>query len=947
VGAGEEIQAVGRHFAGTNTQLIIKYLLARTPPGTLERILERAGEPRSADALADSSTWSTYTEFRSLLEASAAELGDEVLMAFGLDSLADPSVPEASAMLQALGSPSSLYADIGPAAASLVPVVTLRSEEQGPNEWIVHQRFNDGFEPFREYCQYASGLLGVAPRLFGYAPSIVIEEACQCLGASECRFRVTWQVTDEPTRRAEHLEVQVKLLQASLEALQVTVRDLVSGEDLDDVLPRIITSAARAVRAPGFVLAIDTGLSAAHSVYSDGFAPEQAQRIAEELLLGQRQTDAHTLVVDLTSTHCTYGRLAAINPSGEFFPQELAILQAYGRLAVAALDSAAALEATRSQATRAEALLALSSALAEVASIEEMAQRVAEAIPLVIDCDRAVVVVADTQAVGHIAGIDGYPDEFVTFLRGRVVNLDQAVPVVRVQVRDGTAETTAQEFMRWTGTVAAASVPIMSGTHVLGYLTASVTSGPERLTEAVDLEANLRGLAGQAWTALNNATLLDQVRRQALHDGLTGLPNRALILDRAEQMLASGHRDARPVAAFFLDLDNFKKVNDTLGHGAGDELLKAVGARLAAATRASDTVGRLGGDEFVVLAQGSSLDGGPELVAARLLDVLSKPFELPGFEGIPVTISASIGIATGQRRSAGDLLRDADTALYRAKADGKGRAVVFESFMQSEVLDRLELELDLRAGLCEQFVTVYQPMFDLASLKTTGAEALLRWNHPTRGLVQPDEFIPILEDTGMILEAGRWVLHEACMEGARWLRAGRPFIVSVNLSMRQLESDVLVDDVRDALAASGLDPSLLVLEVTETALMRDADAAVARLGRLKKLGLRIAVDDFGTGYSSLAYLKQFPVDILKIDRTFIASIGESPAALAIVQAFVQLGHALGLETLAEGIEDPQQLERLRAEGCGSGQGFLLAKPMDAAAVEAFLTDRDESYTTPR
>jgi EAL domain-containing protein (putative c-di-GMP-specific phosphodiesterase class I) len=307
-----------------------------------------------------------------------------------------------------------------------------------------------------------------------------------------------------------------------------------------------------------------------------------------------------------------------------------------------------------------------------------------------------------------------------------------------------------------------------------------------------------------------------------------------------------------------------------------------------------------------------------------------------------VNISASIGIATGQRSSAGDLLRDADTALYRAKADGKGRALVFESFMQSEVLDRLELELDLREGLCEQFVAVYQPMFDLATLETTGAEALLRWNHPTRGLVMPDDFIPILEDTGMILEAGRWILHEACMEGARWLKAGRPFIVSVNLSMRQLESDVLVDDVRDALAASGLDPSLLVLEVTETALMRDADAAVARLGRLKKLGLRIAVDDFGTGYSSLAYLKQFPVDILKIDRTFIASIGESPSALAIVHAFVQLGNALGLETLAEGIEDPHQLERLRAEGCGSGQGFLLAKPMDAAAIEVFLTGNDEA-----
>jgi len=937
------IPAGGRHFAGTNTQFIIRYLRTRTPPGTVERVLQRAGERRSADLLVDVATWSSYSEFRNLLVACAAELGEEGLVAIGLDTIAEVSVPDATAMLLALGSPSSLYADLGPAGASLAPVAAVNAEEQGPNEWLISQRFKYGLEPFREYCQYVVGLLGVTPRLFGYPPALVIEEECQCLGAPECRFRVTWQPTDEPTRRAEQLEVQVKVLQGSLEALQVTVGDLVSGQDLDEVLARIITSAARAVRAPGFVLAIETGLSTSQSVYSDGFTPEEAQRIAEDLLLGRCQTDANCLVVDLVSTRCTYGRLAAINPIGEFYPQELAILQAYGRLAAAALDSAAALEETRSQATRAEALLTLSSALAEIASSEEMAQRIAQAVPSVIDCDRAIVALAESGSVGRIVGLSGYPDDVVAILKGRKVVLDgEAYVDVKIQLHDPNAigdRSAAQEFMDWTGTVAVASLPIMSSGHVLGFLTASVTNRPERLTGSVDLEATLRGLAGQAGTALNNATLLDQVRRQALHDGLTGLPNRALILDRAAQMLARAHRDKRPVAAFFLDLDNFKSVNDTLGHGAGDQLLKAVANRLSAAIRANDTVGRLGGDEFVVLAEGTSLDGGPELVAARLLDVLAEPFELAGFEGIPLTTSASIGIATGQRTSADDLLRDADIALYRAKAAGKACTVVFQSYMQSEVLDRLELELDLRANLCEQFFTVYQPMFDLATLEMTGVEALLRWNHPRRGVVLPDTFIPVLEDTGMIFETGRWVLREACRQAATWHRAGRPFAVSVNVSMRQLESDALVDDVRDALAASGLDPSSLVIEVTETALMRDADATVERLGRLKMLGVRVAIDDFGTGYSSLSYLKRFPVDILKIDRSFIAGIGESSDALAMVHALVQLGRALGLETLAEGIEDARQLERLRAEGCESGQGFFLAKPMDAAAIDALVTRR--------
>jgi diguanylate cyclase (GGDEF)-like protein len=946
------ISVAGRHFAGSNTQFVIKYLKARTPPGTLERVLQRAGETRSADVLLDGVTWSSYDQFRSLLVAFAAELGEAALPAVGLDVFADAALPESTTTLQGLGSLGSFYANIGPAAASLTPVLEINGEKQGPTEFLIHQRFIFGLAPFREYCQYSIGLLSVTPRLFGYQPALVVEEACQCDGAPECRFRVTWQATDEPTRRAEQLEMQVNVLQSSLEALQTTVGDLVSGEDLETVLVRIVGSAAGAVKATGFVLAIEAGFSTSQRVYSDGFTAEEAQRIAGDLLLGRRQTDASRLVVDLASTRCTYGRLAALKPDGLFYPQELATLQAYGRLAAAALDSAAALEETRSLANRAEALLALSSALTEIGSSDEMARRIAAAVPSIIDCDRAIVIVAESPSSGRIAGTSGYDDDLAGILEGKTFGLGDGIPLdVAIHVYDAATTSTGsggdvrsgQDFMAWTGTVAAASCPILSGGQLLGFVTASVTDRPERLTDSIDLEARLRGLAAQACTALKNAALLDQVRRQALHDELTGLPNRALILDRATHMLARAERDERPTAAFFLDLDNFKTVNDTLGHGAGDELLKAVAHRLATAIRATDTVGRLGGDEFVVLVEGTSLDGGPELVAARILDALAAPFELAGFEGIPLTTSASIGIAMGQGTSAGDLLRDADIALYRAKAAGKARAVVFEPYMQSEMLERLELELDLRANLCEQFFVMYQPMYDLATLEITGVEALLRWNHPRRGVVSPSRFVPILEDTGMIFETGRWVLRESCRQAALWHRTGRPFVVSVNVSMRQLETDALVDDVRDALTTSGLDPSALVLEVTETALMRDVEATVDRLGRLKALGVRIAIDDFGTGYSSLAYLKRFPVDILKIDQSFIAGIGESSDALAMVHALVQLGRALGLETRAEGIEDARQLERLRAEGCESGQGFFFAKPMYAGAIDALLTRRDDDF----
>jgi EAL domain-containing protein (putative c-di-GMP-specific phosphodiesterase class I) len=251
--------------------------------------------------------------------------------------------------------------------------------------------------------------------------------------------------------------------------------------------------------------------------------------------------------------------------------------------------------------------------------------------------------------------------------------------------------------------------------------------------------------------------------------------------------------------------------------------------------------------------------------------------------------------------------------------------------------------LSLRANFCDQFFLVYQPVYNLATMEMIGAEALLRWNHPSRGVMMPDTFIPILEETGMIVETGRWVLHHACMQAATWRRDGRPFVVSVNVSMRQLESDVLVADVRDALAASGLDPSELVLEVTETALMRDVDATVERLARLKMLGVKIAIDDFGTGYSSLAYIRRFPVDILKIDRSFTAGMGEDAEALAIVRTLVQLGCALGLVTLAEGIENAGQLERLQAEDCEIGQGYHFARPMDPAEISALVARADVEH----
>jgi diguanylate cyclase (GGDEF)-like protein len=425
----------------------------------------------------------------------------------------------------------------------------------------------------------------------------------------------------------------------------------------------------------------------------------------------------------------------------------------------------------------------------------------------------------------------------------------------------------------------------------------------------------------------------------ATHDPLTGLPNRTLILDRVEQMLARARRHQSPVAALFIDLDNFKTINDTLGHTTGDELLRAVAARLKGVVRDVDALGRLGGDEFVVVAEELSLSGGAELIAERLLDALKQPFQMTESADIALTVTASVGIADGDRASAADLLRDADIAMYRAKWDGKNCYVVFESGMQDAVQTRLALEMDLRVALeRDEFFLVYQPTFDLQDMTPTGMEALIRWNSPSRGLVQPDDFIPLLEETGLIIPIGTWVLGEACRQGAAWRDAGHAMGMAVNVSARQLDSDEIIAEVEQALARSGLDAGALTLEITETTLMRDAIETSRRLAAIKELGVRIAIDDFGTGYSSLAHLQQFPVDALKIDRSFISGLKRNPEGTTILHTLVQLGKALSIETLAEGIEQEHELSVLRAQQCDSGQGFLYGRPLGAVETEAFLRD---------
>jgi len=480
------------------------------------------------------------------------------------------------------------------------------------------------------------------------------------------------------------------------------------------------------------------------------------------------------------------------------------------------------------------------------------------------------------------------------------------------------------------------AAPVQVGGRIIGSL---VSAAADRTSHQAWRRDLLGAFAEQVSLALNDANTLEAIR-EASYDSLTGLVNRPVFLDRLNQALSADRPRTgtnTEVSVLFIDLDRFKAVNDTLGHGAGDELLAEVGRRLRECVRDSDTVSRLGGDEFAVLIEGTKGMEPAQRAAARITAALARPVRLGGRD---LVVSASIGLAHGQaaRDAGGELLRQADLAMYEAKKSGARRAVVFEQRMQEDARDHLELQADLRQALSEgQFELVYQPLMDLARRQPLGVEALIRWRHPERGMISPALFVPIAEETGAVVEMGRWVLVRSCRQVADWRREGSPDLrLNINVSARQLSDGSLADDVVETLAETGLPASALTLELTETVLMEDPDGTTAQLAQLRGLGVQVGIDDFGTGYSSLSYLRRFPVDKLKIDKSFIDNVETVEEDLAIVRTVVDLARILELETTAEGIESEAQADLLRDVGCEVGQGYWFARPLPPQEIPGFL-----------
>ena len=618
-----------------------------------------------------------------------------------------------------------------------------------------------------------------------------------------------------------------------------------------------------------------------------------------------------------------------------FSSDEVLLLRGMGRVLAQALRMLRALAVLQERQTLLERLFRIQRSISHRLPISEVLDSITQGAADLLGDHTATLRVLDEQdpttaVLLSSTGLD--PAVMRTLHR---TGLDQGVSGQAIARRhlviaeDYAASAQPHPVLAAHGIVSAMAAPVSRNGEIVGCLVVGSFSPRTYSPAEQDM---LLAFAEHASLALNDAAAVEGMRRafddavhQATHDPLTGLPNRSLVLDRLDQALFRAERSGARVTVLFADLDRFKVVNDSFGHSVGDRVLLTVSERLLAAVRPLDTVGRLAGDEFVVVCEGLS-DDEAALVAARVAAAVSEPIVLEGRETV---ITASIGIAHAEPGTRAEhILRDSDVAMYRAKERGRSRIELFDADMRRRMLARLETERSLGRAIAEGGLRLdYQPIVSLGDHTVSATEALVRWEHPERGVVHPAEFVSLAEESGLILPLGRWVLGEACRQLAAWRAAGRSALrVAVNLSARQFADPDLTAVVAEALARAGLPADALWLEITESVLMEEVEDSAETLRALKRLGVHLSVDDFGTGYSSLSYLKRFPVDLLKIDRSFVDGLGTDPDDGAIVLAIVSLARALRLGVVAEGVEHPWQLEALRSLGCDAVQGYLVGRP---------------------
>ncbi len=805
-------------------------------------------------------------------------------------------------------------------------------------------------------------------------------------------------VGPEPHRRGsepggagpEHADQSKAELREQLDRMSMLVEGAFAtslellDDDVETLLTKIAARADAVVSAHRYLLMVRVRPGTPIQLHHRGLDPLEAQRLAADLWRQPPgEGDPSSLVVDITSSRRRYGRLVEFPPPGSApSPWESRVLSLYADYAATALDIFSVLtEAKRSDAT-ARTLLSFSESLSRVTTQDELVQLLADTVPAVTNCDQSTVYLWDSvlgQMIprARTAGLEAphaYHGPIVPVrpsrppagaptamngsgppqpgsgdpltIRTDATEVKQMMRHRQVMVLDAsTDDPYLRNLLDRSGTAASVVAPLFAAGEFLGVIAANFGTGvPPTDIHDLDLHERLSGLADQAATAVQNLELLEKVSHMAWHDALTGLPNRRLFEDRVEQELVRSRRVGEPVCMFFVDLDHFKNVNDTLGHAAGDELIQQVGQRLVTTVRAQDTVARVGGDEFAILLPGLADQLAIDQLAQRSLDALASPFEVFGQE---VETSGSIGIAMAPDHgdSYDELLSRADEAMYRAKGRGRNAFSMYSGSLVTsahgrQAVDEESLQADLIHALKHnEFFLLYQPYIDLRTAQVVGVEALIRWNHPTLGLLEPSSFISLAERTDVIVALDTWVLAETCRQARAWLDEGLPPLrVSVNLASRDLSNPQLFDNIHLALMQTGVDPTLLELEITERVVLDKAGPARETIERLRRLGVRFTIDDFGTGNSSLNRIGAFPVSTLKIDQSFVQVLGPDADNNSLVSAIISMAARLGLDCVAEGVETSVQSRVLLQRGCTTAQGYYFSPPLPARDIKSMMAD---------
>jgi diguanylate cyclase (GGDEF)-like protein len=939
-----------RHISGSLTWNVLNLVRRAAGEEAVVRLVERAGIGRTQAELEDDANWVSFDEGRRLFEAATEILDDpRALRKVGVAIARRDMTSEVVELLRQLGGPGEVLRHIDQVVPKFCTVVQMEAIEIADDYARVSGTSVPGFPRFAHLCDFTIGLLEQAPIPFDLPPAAVVEDECEQRGDRRCLFTVRWETepSNLPEYRVAALEAELEVLSTRFETFHDTAADLVGVADVASLLANITSRARLAVRAPKHVLAVRPTPDAELAIHHEGCTASELAALVDELMADDpSDRDGSRLIVEVASVRQaeSYGRLAAIYDEGvRFFPAERSVLAGYARLAAAALDTATALEESRRQTETAQALLDLARGLAGIGRSQEMAERLAASVPAVTACDAAVVMLWNEEDRAlEVAATEGLPagiEALVQPIRISTADTPMLAELIAhprsLLVDTESADPFIAGLLAAVGMQRAWIAPIVAGETVLGVLAASFLAAVTTPGAAPDehLLARLDGLADIAATAFQNAKLVEHMRHQAMFDPVTQLPNKRMLEDRVEEALARNRRVGEGFALFFLDLDRFKNVNDTLGHAAGDELLRQVADRLLVTMREEDTVARLGGDEFALLLPRVDNVALARAIAERLYAALQRPFALGGQQ---VFITSSIGIALAPEDGADHdtLLKNADMAMYQSKEQGRNRFGFYTPALHADLSARLKLESDLHVALQrDELFLEFQPLVSLADgRRIVGVEALVRWQHPELGRLMPDAFIGLAEDTGLIVDVDGWVIETAARQARAWARHGFNPHMAVNLADRDLRDPSLVSRVASILAATHLSPECLELEVTERVVDEAPDHLLATLRDLKALGVKIAIDDFGTGHSGLSRLRTFPVDTLKIDRSFVHEVVNAGDPAPLLAAMIRLAHDLGMSVVAEGVETEVQAAFLVEHGCDVGQGYLFARPQLAGDV---------------